>query len=522
MKKIIALVTPPSISHRTAEENLGIKYIASTLISKNYIVKIIDGWLEGYSNETIVKKLTNKHICAVGFSSYLTSLEDVRYITHRLKLINPNIKIFAGGFGPTFNPKEFLNALVDYIIFGEAESIINTFMNGILENCDENYFLKIPGIGFYLNNNYIETSKPIAVNDLDKLEFPFRLNNKRNSKLSNPIQLSTSRGCTAFCNFCSIASFSKLMTNYTDSKWRGRSVKNVVDEIEILNNKFNTQTFKFVDDSFIDYYRDEEWAYQFKEELSSRGLSIRFRTQVRADRITNNVAEYLSNAGWFATSIGIESGSNTVLRRMKKRATIDDNQNAINILEKNNVYVVMNMILFDDKTTLFELRETLNFLKSNKWPITKGIYSEMFASEGTLFTSNLKNKILGFDSSTKNFMNYSYKTESIEVQHIREALRGWQLEYDELYNCAINPIAAPKVISDNGYKEFHQISRELYEMDLVFFENVLDNYNKLNLLWLLESELSKTKDHRLNIKFKLDELYKKYNLKKSKTKNKFI
>ncbi len=522
MKKIIAFVTPPSTSHRTAEENLGIKYIASTLISNNYKVKIVDGWLEGYSRETIIKKLTDSNLCAVGFSSYLTSLEDVRYISLYLKEINPEITIFAGGFGPTFNSKEFLDASVDYIVFGEAESIINSFIDGIVKKYDKNYFFKIPGIGFYLDGKYFKTSDPIAVKDLDELAFPFRLNNKRNVELSNPIHVLTSRGCTAFCNFCSIAAFAKRMENYKEMKWRGRSIKNIVDEIEINKIKFNVKTFKFVDDSFIDSTRDEEWSYQFKKEILSRELKINFRTQIRADKVTHGIAKNLSEAGWFATSVGIESGSETVLRRMRKHANIEDNQNVINILEENNIYVVMNMILFDNETSLFELRETLEFLKSNKWPITKGIYSEMFASEGTTFTGDLKKKSFIVDLDSKKFMNYSYKIESLEVQFIREALRGWHLEYDELYNCAINPIAAPKVVTAEGYKEFHKLSRELYEMDLIFFENVLNSQDNSNLLWLLKSELSRTEDFRVNIKLKIEELYKKYNLQKPETKNKFI
>lgn len=43
----IILATPAPISHITAEENLGIGYLASTLREKGYNVKIIDGWLMG-------------------------------------------------------------------------------------------------------------------------------------------------------------------------------------------------------------------------------------------------------------------------------------------------------------------------------------------------------------------------------------------------------------------------------------------------------------------------------------------
>ena len=72
MEIIIFLTVSPE-SHRTAEENLGIEYLASNLKKTlKYEIKIINGWIEKLSNEEIVEKILNyKNVLAIGVSSYL-------------------------------------------------------------------------------------------------------------------------------------------------------------------------------------------------------------------------------------------------------------------------------------------------------------------------------------------------------------------------------------------------------------------------------------------------------------------
>ena len=57
METIIFLTVSPE-SHRTAEENLGIEYLASNLKKTlKYEVKIINGWIEKLSNEKIIERI---------------------------------------------------------------------------------------------------------------------------------------------------------------------------------------------------------------------------------------------------------------------------------------------------------------------------------------------------------------------------------------------------------------------------------------------------------------------------------
>ena len=87
MEIIIFLTVSPE-SHRTAEENLGIEYLASNLKKTlKYEIKIINGWIEKLSNEEIVEKILNyKNILAI--EDYIYYYNNKR-IKEKLKGLTP-------------------------------------------------------------------------------------------------------------------------------------------------------------------------------------------------------------------------------------------------------------------------------------------------------------------------------------------------------------------------------------------------------------------------------------------------
>ena len=87
MEIIIFLTVSPE-SHRIAEENLGIEYLASNLKKTlKYEIKIINGWIEKLSNEEIVEKILNyKNILAI--EDYIYYYNNKR-IKEKLKGLTP-------------------------------------------------------------------------------------------------------------------------------------------------------------------------------------------------------------------------------------------------------------------------------------------------------------------------------------------------------------------------------------------------------------------------------------------------
>lgn len=518
-KKIILTTLSPK-THRTSEENLGIEYLKSSLVKADYTVEIIDAWLNDLEVEDVYEMIIaqEKDILFVGISSYMSNTAPTIKLISMLKKHNTNIKVACGGFGPTFYPKEYLKSGSDYIIRGEGEKAICELAKCI-EDKQKPYQVK--NVGLLDENGQLVLNDMECLNDdLDSLPFPSRdtmdvVLNKKSS-----VNMATARGCSGNCEFCSVISFFKL----SDGKvWRTRSIKNIVDEIELLA-KQGVKFIKMVDDSFIDGIRDEKWCKDFADEIEKRNIKVKLRGQIRADKVNDSILYNLKRAGFFSFACGIENGSQSALSRMNKKATLDDNKRALELFKKYDYIVQMGYILFDEETTYQELVENYQFMLDYDFAVTKGIFSEMFSAEGTKLNARLRkeNKLQESDFI---FNNNKYIIEDVMVNKIYYALKMWHKSHSEIYDMTIDPLTAPKAISDDAMQEFYNYVMKLKKLDLMLFKSVLleikQNPN-LNINEYIDNYILKTSTDYEEIKQKVKVLYRKNNINYNADINPFI
>lgn len=470
MRQKIVLATPPTVSHRTSEETLAIQYLASILREAGYDVSLIDGWLEKLTVSEILERMSiGGFPDLLGVSSYSSNIEQSVLLLRAAKEKFAGIPVICGGFGPTFSDEHFLRRGFDVVVRGEAEGTIASLVDAILSGKG---IAGIPGVSFIENNKVIRTRRAETLENLDALPFPVRVFGSVVTGLGNYTHLCTSRGCEGHCIYCSVFAFA--LGGSFKRRWRGRSVENIVEEIRFLYERFGVRHFKFVDDSFIEPPRDEDWAKHFRDELLRFGLRIKFRTQVRADRLNPEIVSVLREAGWFSTSVGIESGSRTALRRMLKSASLSQNIEALHLLNSEGIYTQMGLILFDDETTLLELRENLQFLKRFSWPmrvINKGIFTEMYAARGTIFARKLAGRGQLIEDRDGN-LRYLIADEN--ARRVYQMLKSWHRSHSRVFDWVIDPLTAPKILTDAGYRRVHFIFGKLQALDLQFFEHALD------------------------------------------------
>ncbi len=128
----------------------------------------------------------------------------------------------------------------------------------------------------------------------------------------------TSRGCVFWCNFCTaVRMFGR--------KYRMRTPKNVVDELEYLHKNYRANQFTFYDDAFtVDQARTAEIC----DEIHRRGLKIKWDCETRVDMVSKELLVKMREAGCIAVWFGVESGSKKQLTSMGKGFSLTQTRRA--------------------------------------------------------------------------------------------------------------------------------------------------------------------------------------------------
>ena len=119
----------------------------------------------------------------------------------------------------------------------------------------------------------------------------------------------SSRGCPFACEFCSNVVFG--------SSYRERSPSSVVDEVEEAL-ALGYDRIAFADDVFT---MRRERVIAVCDEIERRGLRFAWECLARVDGIDRATAEAMRRAGCRTVFFGIESGSDPILRLMRKGIT---------------------------------------------------------------------------------------------------------------------------------------------------------------------------------------------------------
>lgn len=318
MKKFI-LFNSPIFWDATKEKEqylspLGLGYIATYLEKAGIDVTIVDCVKERKSVNDIVDFINKTHPNYIGINIFTQNYEMVKYI---IESITITCDCFIGGQVVKsiyldilrWNTQNRLN-----IIIGEGEFIIPALVSGRCKqipeqendqkvvyrvNKNSEYFPKdISNI--FLNRKYL--GNEIIYNHYGEKE----------------IAIITSRGCAFDCAFCGGAkSLNKDITT------RIRTEESVITEIrEILSAYLDIQSIRVLDDLFL---RNGK-SIDMTNNIFLKFPHLSWRGMVHVLSLAKDVEKVkkLRRGGCRELFIGIESGSESVRRKINKLGTIDD------------------------------------------------------------------------------------------------------------------------------------------------------------------------------------------------------
>ncbi len=284
-----------------------------------------------------------------------------------IKKILPDVKIVVGGLWYSYFGKETLqdNPAIDFVIMGEGEVTFNELMDAL--NNGKTGFSNIAGLSCRENESVVFGPVRGLINDLDILPLPaydlFPMDKYVGHTYWKPfVEIVTSRGCTHGCTFCYEWSEHDPRALKHFNRWRAKSAGKVIEEVELLEKRFGVKVIVIQEDNFnLNPKRVREFCKEkIKRDLKMKWVSLGCASDwIRLEKDIPLMKE----AGLFMAVFGIEVASDDELRKLDKGITVNQIYKTIEILRKNDIAIVGDIMIgfdYDDEAIIKERFEFVN------------------------------------------------------------------------------------------------------------------------------------------------------------------
>jgi radical SAM superfamily enzyme YgiQ (UPF0313 family) len=368
---------------------LGLAYISTYIRSKGYRVLLFDFNAKLYNNsdperrkfwdistisripyfqlieilkdkfyfeiEKLISLLAERPEPIIGFSTNYLNIKVASYIADAVKKQNSNKLVIFGGPGCfwQYDRDNVIPGSVDFFVIGEGErpffELVDNFYNG----------KNLESIAGTVSKHEHKQGVPNPIKNLDEIPFPdfkeFDLNDYGCGE-ARALPLLTSRGCISKCSFC----VDHMMCN----PFRMRSPEHVVTEIEYHIKEYNIRNFSFNDLLCNGDLRKLE---KICDLIIEKGFDIQWGSYAiaRGD-MSLELLRKMRRAGCTTICYGIESGSNKVLKAMRKIYTAEDAERTLRLTHLAGIKATFNIIIGYPQEGKKEFKETLAFVKRNK------------------------------------------------------------------------------------------------------------------------------------------------------------
>ena len=454
------MFNPPPPKGGYSEElqapHVGLAYLAAVLEEHGHKVWVVDSHPLGLEGLNILPLLVRKlKPNLVGITSTTLTINQALKAASLVKGVDPDILVVMGGPHVTFLDLETLASsnAVDAVVRGEGEETLIDLVEKVEA---EGNFEGVEGLTYRDEEGKIkrEGDRPL-IEDLDSLPFPsyrhLPLSAYRSFGLKPPsLPIVTSRGCPFRCSFC-------VSWKIYRGRWRQRSAKNVVDELEHHVEEYRVTDFSFVDDIFtLNHKRVKEICKEIRE----RGLEITWGCSARVDTVDEELLKTMKRAGCHTVYFGVEARSQRTLNAMRKGFVPEKVEEVFKLCRKLGINTVASAILFWPTETRKEVKETIRFVKSLEADIAQFCIATPFPGTDLYQEMEQVGLIKEKDWSKYDIVTPVFETSQFNSKYM---VRLWKKAYLTFY---LRPSYVAKQLAKRSLPLFkamlHMVKRALY------------------------------------------------------------
>jgi anaerobic magnesium-protoporphyrin IX monomethyl ester cyclase len=386
---------------------LGLASLSAQLRKREIETRIFDCTFR--TPERVKKDILAYQPDIVGISSMILLNRNTFTFAEFVRQALPQALLVAGGPMPTLYPERYADAF-DLVFTGEADLTFPNFCQDYLANEPNRQMLDqldlslYPGI--YRHTNGMNVDNPVihfSEREVRAFPIPDRSDFNHQKYQAAWLQKDGSRttsimvtiGCPFDCDFCSRPVFGRI--------YRKRDLDMVFEEIAQLR-RLGYDSLWIADDNFT-------LSLSLLQKFCQRmlGQKMRWSCLSRSTGITPEIARLMKQAGCFKVYLGLESGSNSTLRLMNKRATVDQGIQAIECFHEAGVQVAAFFIVGYPGETTSSIEQT--FKLALEQPLDEISFNVPFPLPGSPLFERVSGIDPGKDWRKENEITFIYSTE---------------------------------------------------------------------------------------------------------------
>ncbi|MBM4032170.1 MAG: radical SAM protein [Planctomycetes bacterium] len=424
----ILLVTPPYHSGVVEAAGswlpLGLLYVGGALQKAGCGVALYDAMTRFDTLEDVRATLRRERPAAVFVSCITATVDDGIEVCRIAKEEAPDTLTVLGNSHPTFMYEEVRGGSpdVDVAVRGEGEETAVELVEAWRAGAD---LSQVRGIAFRRGGQVVATPPRPFIAGLDSLEpawhlVPWGEYTYRPKPGSRLAVVSSSRGCTQHCRFCSQRLF-------WQESWRAVSPERFVGQLEALRERHGVDVAMIADETpTLDSARWERILHLLVE----RRLGVALLLETRVNDILRDAAllPTYRQAGVEHVYVGVEAVNQSTLDLFQKDARVEEGKRAIELLNAHDIISETSFVMGMPHETRADMELTIElakrydpdmafFLAITPWP-----YADLY--------EDVKDHIAVRDYRKYNLVEPIIKPDAMTLDEVREQLlRGFREFY---------------------------------------------------------------------------------------------